>query len=220
MIINSNIAKNTWGFCNPQKELYDAFVAEEGANGYRLTQTMKTYEQVKANSDEIIPGNNLYGHEGYFMWKTRKVQGEEQGGFLGSHNNVRVMRYSEALLLAAEAHVKNGNATKAAEYVNKVRTRARLAPKASVTMNDVMTEKRLELCGESTRYQDMIRWKIADKMVNQGTKTPSLQSNGTITWDSYNASEQAGFKTIRHWLLPFPQSELTLNKKINQNTGW
>lgn len=219
MIINSQIAKNTWGYCNPQKELFDAFVAEEGTNGYRLTQTMKTYEQVKAGGDEIIPGNNLYGHEGYFMWKTRKVQGEEQGGFLGSHNNVRLMRYSEVLLLAAEAHIKGGG-SRAAEYVNKVRKRAQLEPKASVTMEDVMLEKRLELCGESTRYQDMIRWKIADKMVNQGTQTPSLQSNGTVTWISYNSSSQAGFKTERHWLLPFPQSELTLNKNINQNPNW
>jgi hypothetical protein len=220
MIINSDIAKNTWGYCNPQKDLYDAFVTEEGADGYRLTQTMKTCDQVKANGDEIIPGKFLYGHEGYFMWKTRKVQGEEQGGYLGSHNNVRIMRYSEALLLAAEAHIKGGNAAKAAEYVNKIRTRARLASKASVTMNDVMLEKRLELCGESTRYQDMLRWKIADKMIDQGTQTPSLQSNGAVTWVSYNAIAQAGFKTERHWLLPFPQSELTLNKNINQNPGW
>jgi hypothetical protein len=219
MIINSNIAKNTWGFCNPQKDLYDAFVAEEGENGYRLTQTMKTYDQIKANGDEIISGKNLYGHEGYFMWKTRKVHGEEQGGFMGSHNNVRIMRYSEALLLAAEAHVKGGG-SKAAEYVNKVRTRAHLAQKASVTMDDVMLEKRLELCGESTRYQDMIRWKIADKMVNQGLKVPSLQSSGLVTWVDYNSIEQAGFKIKRHWLLPFPQSELTLNKNINQNEGW
>jgi hypothetical protein len=220
MIITTNIARNTWGYCNPQKELYDAFVAEEGENGYRLTQTMKTYDQIKATGDEIIPGNELYGHEGYFMWKTRKVQEEEQGGFNGTHNNVRIMRYSEALLLAAEAHVNGGNAAKAAEYVNKLRTRARLAPKANVTINDVMIEKRLELCGESTRYQDMLRWKVADKMANQGTRTPSLQSNGAITWVSYNASAQAGFKPGRHWLLPFPQSELTLNDNITQNTGW
>ncbi|MDR0697887.1 MAG: RagB/SusD family nutrient uptake outer membrane protein, partial [Tannerella sp.] len=38
----TDIYDGTWGFCNPQKELYDAFVAEEGANGSRLTQTMKT----------------------------------------------------------------------------------------------------------------------------------------------------------------------------------
>jgi hypothetical protein len=219
MTINSNIARNTWGFCNPQKDLYDAFVEEEGVNGYRLTQTMKTYDQVKANGDEIIPGKDLYGNEGYFMWKTRKVQGEEQGAFLGSHNNVRVMRYSEALLLAAEAHVKGGNTAKADEYVNKIRARARLTPKTAVTIDDVMMEKRLELCGESTRYQDMIRWKIVEKMVNQGTRVPSLQSNGAITWENYNSIEQAGFKE-RHWLLPFPQSELTLNKNINQNPKW
>ena len=30
-----------WGFMVPQKKLYDAFVQEEGVDGYRLNQTMK-----------------------------------------------------------------------------------------------------------------------------------------------------------------------------------
>ncbi|MDR3286264.1 MAG: RagB/SusD family nutrient uptake outer membrane protein [Prevotellaceae bacterium] len=221
MTITSDIYNGTWGFCNPQKELYDAFVSVEGANGYRLTETMKTYDQVKANGDQIIAGNELYGHEGYFMWKTRKVKGElNTGGWMDSHNNVRIMRFAEVLLLAAEAHIKGGTASKATEYVNRVRTRAHLASKASVTMDDLMLEKRLELCGECVRYQDMLRWKIADKMVNQGKNTPWFQSSATIRWVQYNTGDAAGFKTSKHWLLPFPQTELTLNPNITQNTGW
>ena len=34
------------GFNVPQKKLYDAFVAEEGVDGYRLNHTMKTYDQM------------------------------------------------------------------------------------------------------------------------------------------------------------------------------
>lgn len=212
----SDIYNGTWGFCNPQKELYDAFVAEEGVNGLRLTQTMKTYDQIVALGHSVV--QDMYGHEGIFTWKNRKVTGEFNQGspFMDSHNNIRVMRYSEVLLLAAEAHFKGGG-SQAANYVNQVRTRAGLAPKGSVTEEDIRLEKRLELCGESVRFQDMLRWRIADKMAEQGTKTPWLGANGTIRWESYNST--AGFKE-RHWLLPFPQTELTNNPNVKQNTGW
>jgi hypothetical protein len=216
----SEIYSGTWGFCNPQKDLYDAFVAEEGVNGYRLTQTMKTYDQILAMGDKITNGQELYGCEGYLMWKSRKVKGEAQGGFMGSHNNIRIMRYSEVLLLAAEANVRGGDTGKAATCLNKIRQRAQLAPKASVTMDDIILEKRLELCGEGTRFQDMLRWKIGEKMSAQGTNTPSLQSNGTVNWKSYNNADMAGFKPERHYLLPFPQSEITLNNNIIQNDKW
>jgi hypothetical protein len=43
-----------WGFMVPQKKLYDAFVAEEGVDGYRLNHTMKTYEQI-IFSDTALP---------------------------------------------------------------------------------------------------------------------------------------------------------------------
>jgi hypothetical protein len=220
MVINSAVETQGWGFCNPQKDLYDAFVAEEGAGGYRLNQTMKSYDAVLAQGDKIIDGSEMYGHEGYFMWKNRILKTDMiTGGWMSSHNNLRYMRYAEVLLLAAEAHVQNGNAAKAAEYVNLIRTRAKLAPKSTVTMNDVMLEKRLELWGEDVRYQDMIRWGIADKMKDQGKKTPWFGSNGQVRWEVYNTGDAAGFKE-RHMLLPFPETEISLNSNVTQNPGW
>ena len=40
------IAMGTYGFFNPTKSLYDAFVEREGVDGYRLKSTMRTYEQM------------------------------------------------------------------------------------------------------------------------------------------------------------------------------
>ena len=57
----------------------------------------------------------------------------------------RAMRYAEVLLLAAEASLQSGNASKAAGYVNKVRDRAQLPALGSVSMDDIKKEKRLEL---------------------------------------------------------------------------
>jgi hypothetical protein len=217
LALGTDICDGTWGFCNPQKELYDAFVAEEGVNGLRLNHTMKTYDQIRALGHNVV--QEMYGHEGYFKWKDRKVEGEKNpGGWMDSHNNIRIMRYPEVLLLAAEAHLEGGG-SQAANYVNRVRTRVGLTPKGTVTMDDIMLEKRLELCSESVRFQDMLRWGIANKMVTQGTNTPWFGANGMVRWQSYNSGEVAGFKK-RHWLLPFPQTELINNKSIIQNEGW
>lgn len=181
---------------------------------------MKTYDQIRAMGDQIIDGQEMYGHEGYFMWKNRVLDGEMMsGGFISSHNNYRYMRYAEVLLLAAEAHIKGGSAAKALEYVNEIRERAQLPPLASVTMDDVMIEKRLELCGESVRYQDMQRWGIAaDCLKDQGNRIPWFASNGTIRWEVYN--DTYGYKTGKNELLPFPDVEDMLNDNIVQNPGW
>lgn len=220
MNITSEINAECWGFCNPQSDLYQAFVQNEGTDGYRLNQTMKSYEAVKAQGDAVIDGKELYGHEGIFMWKSRILKEEMiSGGWMSSYNNIRYMRYAEVLLLAAEAHFQNGNIPKATEYVNQIRNRAKLASKATVTIDDIMLEKRLELCGESVRFQDMIRWGIASKMVDQGKKTPWFTSGGTTKWIEYNSGDKAGFKD-KHLLLPFPETEITLNQNVQQNPGW
>jgi hypothetical protein len=220
MNITSDVHNSSFGFFNPQSDLYNAFVQAEGKDGYRLNETMKDYVAVKANGDRIIDGKELYGHEGYFTWKGRTLKAEmTSGAFLASYNHRYVMRYAEVLLLAAEAHLKNGNTSKATEYINMIRNRAKLNSKASVQLEDIMLEKRLELCGECVRYQDMIRWKIANKMVNQGKQIPSFTSAGTVRWVEYNTGDKAGFKE-KHWLLPFPETEITLNKNISQNNGW
>ena len=72
----SDIYNGTWGFCNPQKELYDVFVSEEGANGLRLKQTLKSYDRLIAEGYTVKPTDALFGVEGALMWKTRKVNGE------------------------------------------------------------------------------------------------------------------------------------------------
>ncbi len=44
------IAWGTYGFMNPRKEVYDAFVEREGADGYRLNSTLRTYDQLASPS--------------------------------------------------------------------------------------------------------------------------------------------------------------------------
>ncbi len=218
---SANIATGTYGFMNPQKDLYDAFVAMEGEDGYRLNGTMRTAAQLQKFGVSLQTGANLIGHEGVFMWKNRALKEDcvyDASYFQAlQYINLRVMRYAEVLLLAAEAHVQNGNSGKALEYVNQIRSRARLNPLSSVSLDDVKKEKRLELCLESVRFQDLVRWGDAERVLGeQGKRIPSYSSKGV---DYPYTNSAYGFKA-KHRLLPIPRKELELNPNMVQNENW
>ena len=123
----------------------------------------------------------LSNHEGYFNWKNRALKEDciyDASYFQAlQYINLRVMRYAEVLLLAAEAHVMGGSKDKAVAYINQIRERAQLAPLSSVTLDDVKKEKRLELCMECVRFQDLVRWGDAESVLgNQGKKSSCIQS--------------------------------------------
>ena len=217
----NELAQGMYGFMNPRKSLYDAFVAWEGANGYRLNKSVLTYDQVANYGVTLQTGQYLYGSEGYFMWKNQAFKEDcvsDMSFFQAAqYTDLKVMRYAEVLLLAAEANLNAGNTAKALDYINQVRTRAQEAPLASVTLNDIKTEKRLELCNEAVRFQDLVRWGDAETaMKEQGKEVPAFTTNG-VEWLYKN--ENYGFKS-KHKLLPIPLKEIELNPNMTQNAEW
>lgn len=152
--------------------------------------------------------------------------------------NLRIMRYAEVLLMAAEAHFQAGNSSKALEYVNDIRERAQAPTLTSITMDDIKTEKRLELCYEGCRYEDLIRWGDAEEYLGeQGAEIPQFgyyaqtdEDGNTLTDDEGNAiyefelrwpytNSTYGFKD-KHRLLPIPLTEIEVNSNMEQNEGW
>ncbi len=209
-----------WGFCAPQKGLYEAFVDEEGENGTRLNYTMKTYEQVQDMGVGLSSGLSIIS-EGYFWWKNRITSDEIPAAGYGYawDANSQVMRYADVLLMASEANLQASNQSKADTYLNLVRSRVGLSSKTA-DMEAIKLERRLELCFEDVRYQDLIRWgDAASALADQGESYPIMASNGTITYKSVNSAGKYGFKD-RNVLFPFPSTEVQLNKSITQNTGW
>ena len=201
----------------PRKALYDAFVAEEGANSYRLTRTMKTYDELQQAGYSLMSGQRI-SSEGLFRWKTRvELDAVGIASIYDNGNNIRWMRYAEVLLLAAEANV-GLNQAKANDYLNQVRQRAHL-PYKEATLDAVKLEKRLELCGESVRFQDLVRWgDAATVLKEQGKVQPQMNANGTVEYES--RSTDYGFKTGKHERLPYPASELLVNKNLKQNPNY
>ncbi|MCD8312576.1 MAG: RagB/SusD family nutrient uptake outer membrane protein [Bacteroidales bacterium] len=215
------IAMGTYGFCSPQHGIYEAFLATEGVDGYRFNQSIRTAEQLEEYGAALIPGKILFGNEGYFYWKTRLLNDDDIYDYSSLQwlqwIDMRIMRYAEVLLLAAEAQYQSGNSSKALAYVNQIRDRARIPELTSITMDDIKNEKRLELCMETLRYQDLVRWGDAETVLaEQGKEIPVYTTAGT---EIQFTNTEYGFKA-KHKYLPIPQQEIELNPNMTQNEGW
>ena len=229
-----------WGFFWPTKELYDTFVAEEGVDGYRLSRSVLTFEQVQAMN--IYYDYDLdWDNEGYFRFKWLPTLADEPAtlnSYYGVSCNTPVFRYADMLLLAAEACVNSGAADKAKDYVNQVRKRAHLAQKSSVTMEDVKLERRLELCMEGHRFQDLKRWgDLPTAYKNRGDKFPKFKivrsaSNDYSTAEGiYNAVYNTSLTYVENtrsgkgwqdkdYYLPYPTTEILTNHALTQHSGY
>ncbi len=112
---------------------------------------------------DAADGDYLHAFEntGYFnkKWMPRNEFQATAGS--REHNyaaNFIDIRYADVLLMAAEVYLTD-NPSKAKDYLNQVRTRAlgAGAAKNSVTLEDLMHERRIELAGEGSRKWDLLR---------------------------------------------------------------
>ena len=83
-------------------------------------------------------------------------------------------RIAEAYMIAAEASLELNNG-KAAEYINPVRGRAGVKPLTTVTLDNIIHERRVEFAFEDHRYWDMKRWRLADKVWNGNGNDPNAR---------------------------------------------
>jgi hypothetical protein len=112
--------------------------------------------------------------------------------------NIRILRFSEVLLMNAEASSHLGGDF--AGPLNQVRLRAGLQPLNNPSQLDIWNERRWELAFEHDRYFDLVR---------QGRASTVLQSLGIP------------FVTGKHELFPIPQIQINLSGGIlQQNPGW
>lgn len=113
-------------------------------------------------------------------------------------NDIVLFRYADALLMKAEAKVRNG-ADGSAE-LNAVRQRAGMSQR-SCTLDNILQERLLELMWEGWRRQDLIRF---GKYTSAYDQRPQLDG------------EQNGFTTV----FPIPDKTLELNNNLKQNLGY
>jgi hypothetical protein len=136
--------------------------------------------------------------------------------------DIKMFRYADVLLLAAEAALEPevNQPAKATEYVNMIRTRARNsgntgmpADLPSVTLDDIIHERRIELAFEAHRFFDIVRWGIAYERLNGLYR--ATDTLGGLSGDPIE------FLNGRNEFFPIPDEEIILSKgTIKQNPGY
>jgi hypothetical protein len=134
--------------------------------------------------------------EGYY---TQKYPGREGNLYL---NNPIVIRLSEVYLIAAEAKVKGGlGGQNAAWYINELRRNriANYVDVSSVTLDDILIERRKELVAEGHQCWDAWR-------------------NGKTVFPPRLNREVNGSDKLA--VLPIPKRETDISSNLKQNPGY
>jgi hypothetical protein len=133
--------------------------------------------------------------------------------------NLPILRYTDVKLMYAEvlneeAYSATGEAF---NIINQVRARAKLAPLTSTTTPDktafrnaIIKERRVEFAFEGIRWMDIIRWGIAENVMNAKLSKP-VQDGGKYIMKSHQI------------LFPIPFDELNRyqdDKVMWQNPGY
>lgn len=113
-------------------------------------------------------------------------------------NDIVLFRYADALLMKAEAKVRNGE--DGSSELNQVRSRVGM-PKRDATLDNILEERRLELVWEGWRRQDLIRFRLFHTSYDQRTQLPD---------------EGNGYTTV----FPIPQKCIDLNPNLKQHIGY
>jgi hypothetical protein len=158
-----------------------------------------------------------------------------------------MIKFSSVILWLAECEAELGNLAGAETYVNLIRNRAKSTTKQDANVNTrvepwpagtfttrgkdfainaVRFEQRLEFAMEGHRYFDLVRWGIAEKVLNAYVakeSVPGRDNNGrTFTKRNYMAGKV--FQP-RHNMYPIPQDEILNSQKdgksvLTQNPGY
>jgi hypothetical protein len=172
---------------------YNAFMA----NGYKYDTTSscpaRAASATGANIAKYVVGpGSSYGGEAVLGMNTGQ--------------NFMLMRYSDVLLIYAEAILAGGASTSDAAALNafnKVRTRAGLPEKTAITIDDIMKERRMEFAFEGDYWYDIQRQGFA-----KAKQIIEAQDRGEIGKPLYVTF------TENYMYLPIPSSEILQDPEL------
>lgn len=144
--------------------------------------------------------------------------------------NFPVMRYSDVLLMIAEAANELGgaeNAKTAIDALNEVRKRANasiisLSTNQAILRNIIRDERARELCYEGNRRMDLRRWG-RDVFFNsiRALKSTEIVNGKQVGYATTNVRARVAVNlSNKHIYFPIPERERNVNDICGQNEGW
>ena len=121
-----------------------------------------------------------------------------------------IFRYADAVLMKAEAEYRNGTGDALAD-LNTIRERVGATPLTTLTLNDILNERMLELCWEGVRRQDQVRF---------CTFTQPTEDRFVGVWKNAVANNYVDDNQGYTNVYPIPSSVLSLNTSFKQNPGY
>jgi hypothetical protein len=196
------------------------------------------YDNTKPFSNSWVRDAGVYGN--FHTMRNQQLASSASyfklGPFMGTAKNYDVLRYDDLLLIQAEAYIQLGQQDKALPIINQIRTRAANSTNrlkkldgsfpsnynlknypatnwtAEYALKALLWERRLEFATEGERFFDLVRWGIAEKVLNDYLNIEKVRRTFLST---------AKFTAGRDEYLPIPQSEITFtNGLYKQNPGY
>lgn len=148
---------------------------------------------------------------------------------MNSALNTYMLRLAEVYLIYAEAVLGNNPSTTdatALTYFNKVRTRAGVPAKSSISYADIRHERRVEFAMEGQYWYDMVRRSYYKQQeVLDMINLQDRAHNGMYTFDRVTgltvknestSTRAVNSATADRLLLPYPESELVQNPLLKE----
>lgn len=178
----------------------------------RLALTIRHYsEPISDPSTGLVHNNSPTGlHTPYLVRKYVDPTHLPYSYATRSDQDFVLLRYAEVLLIYAESQNEHaGPDASVYQAVNDVRARpgVNMPPLPDELDKEGMREairheRRVELAAEGLRYLDIKRWRTAEDVI------PTMAEPG-------GAARQ--FDPDKHYVFPFPQSEVDANTSLDQN---
>ncbi|MEQ9439208.1 MAG: RagB/SusD family nutrient uptake outer membrane protein [Cyclobacteriaceae bacterium] len=190
----------------PTRDLYDRFADEDERKAATFTTDFVSLIDGSVHTS-TIPIFTKYWEEG-------------ETNPSNSDANMHVIRYSDALLMYAEALNEVGQTAQGLMYLNRVRERAFNTTDqnyANLSADDFRTavweERRLELAMEGHRWFDLARTgRFLERMREHAAYEASVAESNKV--------EIAQNLKDYMVLMPIPQREVDLNADLQQNPGY
>lgn len=168
-----------WGWNTPTQAIVDAYEAgDPRKNATILVSGQSDGGPTTGGYGKILPDKSSLSGTTY--WNKKCYADPAEQAAIGTPHgngfaNMRVYRYADVILMAAEAANESGDGATAATLLEKIRARARngnsgVLPYIAFTSqtqmrNAIKHERRIEFALEGERFFDLVRWGDADAVL-------------------------------------------------------